>query len=145
MRTKAPNTKLSKADIALVEEAKLYLHTRYKRGVHHAACVLRCGSDTYRGLHLDVSGFDVCAEVAALGSALADGQTTFDTIVTVLHTPRGITVVNPCGNCRQMLLDFAPKSRVIVADKKGLRASTPAALLPIPYSKAPAAPQGRRG
>ena len=126
-------TPLNDRDRALVREAEHFLGASYKENVHHAACLLTCGEKTYRGLHLDSNGFDVCAEDVALGTAMTDGKNSFETIVTVLKTPSGISVVNPCGDCRQLLIRHAPNVRVIVADGEKLYVTTPAALLPFPY------------
>lgn len=56
----------------------------------------------------------ICAERAALVKAVSAGQRSFETIAVVTRT--GGT---PCGICRQMLYEFAPALRVVVADLEG--------------------------
>ena len=56
----------------------------------------------------------ICAERVALVKAVSEGVREFDTLVVV--TSNG---GSPCGICRQMLFEFAPDLRVIVADLDG--------------------------
>ena len=56
----------------------------------------------------------ICAERAALVKAVSEGEQDFDTIVVV--TSNG---GSPCGMCRQMLYEFAPELRVVIADTEG--------------------------
>lgn len=91
----------------LIEKTKLFLKKHYKKDRHHVACALVTAGDTYFGLHLDTSGYDICAEPIAISNALAAGKTHFITIVAVYwdgdksHEP---ILVPPCGDCRQMLV-----------------------------------------
>lgn len=72
-----------------------------------------------------------CAELVVLGAAAAQGAYELDTMVAVGDRGRG--VVPPCGRCRQVLLDYFPDLRVIVAPD-GRPASIPVAdLLPAGY------------
>ncbi|MEV0035599.1 cytidine deaminase [Streptomyces sp. NPDC050804] len=72
-----------------------------------------------------------CAELAVLGAAAAQGAYDLVTIVAVGDRDRG--VVPPCGRCRQVLLDYFPGLRVIVAMADGPRALPVADLLPESY------------
>lgn len=61
----------------------------------------------------------MCAEAIVLGKAVSEGFTEFESIVSVRH-PRPtdrvqeIKLISPCGICRELLFDFAPKLKVIV-------------------------------
>ena len=57
----------------------------------------------------------ICAERTALVKAVSEGYRRFTAIVVV--TPNG---GSPCGMCRQMLYEFAPELRVIIADTSGV-------------------------
>lgn len=72
-------------------------------------------------------GLTICAERAAVCAAVGAGEREFDAIAVV--TADGGT---PCGACRQVLEEFAPEMRVILAKPEGdpLRATTVRALLP---------------
>jgi cytidine deaminase len=78
-----------------------------------------------------------CAETIALGNAAAAGITATSTdeklVLIVAVASRGRGVVNPCGRCRQLLLDYHPEIRVIVKDGDGCRVVGLEELLPYSY------------
>jgi cytidine deaminase len=83
----------------------------------------------------------VCAEAVALGRAVVDlGEAGIDTIVAVRQPPpeeidQDITVVSPCGACRELIFDYDPKARVIVPNGKAQAVVPIAELLPNKYSR----------
>lgn len=133
-------------DQALIDAARALITARYKVGRHHIAAALRTRSGRiFTGLHLDtyVGRASVCAEAVAVGQAMAAGigeNDPIEAIVSVRH-PRPteknqeIAVVAPCGICREMLRDFAPDARVLLAANGGLTAYNPADLLPLKYQR----------
>src|ERR1041384_3657591 len=56
-------------------------------------------------------GLTCCAERVALFKALTEGKKNFVAIAVVARTPGGAM---PCGACRQLLAEFAPKATVFV-------------------------------
>ena len=64
---------------------------------------------------LDISHFTggPCAELVALGTAAAAGAGNLTHIVAVASRGRGI--ISPCGRCRQILVDYYPEIKVVVA------------------------------
>ncbi|MFF9343416.1 cytidine deaminase family protein [Streptomyces sp. NPDC014773] len=72
-----------------------------------------------------------CAELVLIGTAAAQGVYELDTIVAVGDRDRG--VVPPCGRCRQVLLDYFPGVKVLVAVDGRVRAVPVAELLPVGY------------
>ncbi len=58
-------------------------------------------------------GLTCCAERVALFKALTGGQRHFAAIAVVARIEHGPT---PCGACRQLLAEYAPGARVLVAD-----------------------------
>ena len=78
------------------------------------------------GVNLDayLGRMAVCAEAVALGRAVTDlGETGIDTIVAVRHpkpteADQTITVVSPCGACREMIWDYDRNARVIVPSQQ---------------------------
>jgi cytidine deaminase len=142
-------TAISSDDQVLIDAASALIKRRYAVGRHHIAAALRTRSGRIvTGLHLDtyVGRASVCAEAVAVGQAMADGAGAEDpitAIVSVRH-PRpteqnqAIQIVAPCGICREMLRDFAPEARVLLADpEQGLRAYHPSDLLPLKYHRLP--------
>ncbi|TAL01729.1 MAG: cytidine deaminase [Verrucomicrobia bacterium] len=75
-------------------------------------------------------GLTCCAERVALFKALTNGEKDFAAVAVVAKARGGAT---PCGACRQLLAEYAPKARVFVADcrkLKVIREFTVAGLLP---------------
>jgi cytidine deaminase len=70
----------------------------------------------YSGCNVENAAYPatICAERVALVKAVSEGQRQFDAIAVV--TPNG---GSPCGICRQMLYEFAPDLRVILAKADG--------------------------
>ena len=48
-----------------------------------------------------------------------------------------MTVVSPCGACRELIFDYDPKARVIVPSGKAVAVVPIAELLPNKYSRGP--------
>jgi cytidine deaminase len=75
---------------------------------------LRAADGTvYTGCNVENAAYPatICAERTALVKAVSEGQRQFESIAVVTHNG-GF----PCGICRQMLYEFAPDLRVIVAN-----------------------------
>jgi cytidine deaminase len=105
-------------------------YSRYKVG----AAIRTKRNKIYSGGNVEnVSyGLTVCAERCAVWSAVAAGETKdYDAIAIVIDDDR---LPTPCGACRQVLAEFAPDMRVVLATTGGLRrATTLTALLPEPF------------
>jgi len=103
---------------------------------HTVGAAIRCKSGkVYTGVNCDgIHGS--CAEYITMGIAISDGARDFDTIVAV-HEKHLNCVIPPCGNCRQMLLEYTPEIKVIVNDdegklvKVGIRDLLPFAWVPV--------------
>lgn len=63
-------------------------------------------------------GLTCCAERVALFKALTEGKKDFVAVAVVARAAGGAM---PCGACRQLLAEYAPKARVLVADSRALR------------------------
>lgn len=74
-------------------------------------------------------GMTVCAERCAAFAAVAAGETKdWDAVAVIVA---GDDLASPCGACRQVLYEFSPGMRVILATTTGKRkATTLAELLP---------------
>lgn len=76
-------------------------------------------------------GLTVCAERTAAFAAVNAGDTAFDAIAIVIDGER---LPTPCGACRQVLAEFSPDMRVILATAGGKRkVTTLRELLPDPF------------
>lgn len=58
-------------------------------------------------------GLTCCAERIALFKALTGGEKNFVAVAVVARAPGGPM---PCGACRQLLAEYAPRAKVLVAD-----------------------------
>ena len=82
---------------------------------HTVGAAIKCkNGNIYSGVNCDgIHG--ACAEYIAMGIAISAGEREFDTIVAV-HKDFPNQVIAPCGNCRQMLIEYCPDIKVILND-----------------------------
>lgn len=121
-------------DCALIESAREVIRRNYDAvGERHTVgCAVLCGSGkTYVGVNL-YSVHGACAEFVAVGSAIAAGEREFVALASARGAD-GDELLPSCGNCRQMLLDYAPYCEVIFEDGDGPIAVRAAELLPHAY------------
>jgi len=62
-------------------------------------------------------GLTCCAERVTLFNALTSGKKNFVAVAVVARVPGGPM---PCGACRQLLAEYAPEAKVLVADSRAL-------------------------
>ena len=128
-------------DDELIAAARAVIAARFRPEWHVVGAALRLQSGTIvTGVHLEanVGRIAVCAEAVALGRAVTEhGSSDIATIVAVRHGEDGqITVVSPCGMCREMIGDYAPDARVLMPGADGtVSATSIAALLPGKYRR----------
>lgn len=125
---------LTPDDQALVAAARDAIHRNYDHTHenHTVGAAVRCADgQIYCGVNV-YSIHGACAEQVALGSAITAGQRDFTSIVAV-RGAEGEEIIPPCGNCRQILADYAPDCAVIL-DSDGTLVKMPAReLLPFAY------------
>lgn len=104
---------------------------------HTVGCCLKTRQGNfYTGVNCDcIHGS--CAEFIAVGNAVSSGEHELDTIVSV-HPDGPAGLFSPCGNCRQMLMEYSPEVKVILADEKGEIIKTDIKeLLPLAWTRLP--------
>ena len=101
--------------VALATEARQQAYAPYS---HYAvgAALLTASGKVYTGCNVENAsyGMAICAERTAVVKAVSEGERDFTAIAVV--TENGGT---PCGACRQVLSEFGPDMRVLVADASG--------------------------
>jgi cytidine deaminase len=111
---------LNERDRELIAAGLEVLERNFDDGIynHTVGCALLCkNGKIYTGVNCDgIHGS--CAEYVTVGMAISAGEREFDTIVAV-HDKAPNFVVSPCGNCRQMMLEYCPDINVIVNDEQG--------------------------
>ena len=108
---------ITQEDKELIESAMQVIEGNFDDGTyyHTVGSAVRCkNGKIYRGVNCD--GIHVsCAEYIAMGTAISAGEREFDTIVAVRDKAPN-NIVAPCGNCRQMLIEYSPDIKVILND-----------------------------
>lgn len=101
--------------IALAAEARRKAYAPYSQYAVGAA-VLTASGKVYTGCNVENAsyGLAVCAERTAAFKAVCDGEREFTAIAVVTENAG-----TPCGACRQVLAEFGPEMRVLVADASG--------------------------
>jgi cytidine deaminase len=128
-------TEIGPGDLELVRVASLARqrahapYSKYKVG----AAIRTKRNKVHSGANVENAsyGLTVCAERTAAFAAVNAGDTTFDAIAIVIDDER---LPTPCGACRQVLAEFSPEMRVILATAGGKRkVTTLRDLLPDPF------------
>jgi cytidine deaminase len=91
--------------------------------------------EVFAGCNIENASFGttICAEAAALASAIAAGYRDFRRIAVVSG---GGNYCMPCGSCRQMLYEFSPQMEILCARADGRYVSYPlSGLLPAAFGK----------
>ena len=107
-------------DKNLIQSALETLGKNFDDGVynHTVGAAIRCkNGNIYTGVNCD-GNHGSCAEYITMGIAISAGEREFDTIVAV-HEKMPNSVLAPCGNCRQMLVEYCPDIKVILNDDNG--------------------------
>ncbi len=108
---------ITQQDKELIKIALKTLEGNFDDGVYHhtVGAAVRCkNGKVYSGVNCDgIHGS--CAEYVTMGMAISNGEREFDTIVAV-HDKAPNCLVAPCGNCRQMLVEYCPNIKVILND-----------------------------
>ena len=106
------------ADQELIEAAAAVRQHSYSPYSRHAvgAAIRGKSGKIYTGANVENAsyGLTICAEQAAIVTAVSEGEREFEVIAVV--TQNGGM---PCGACRQVMAEFAPGLRVLVADVNG--------------------------
>jgi cytidine deaminase len=121
-------------DRELIAAAADVIRRNFCEDRHTVGAAVRCSSGrTYVGVNVDSCGYGPCAEPIAVGAAISAGERDILAIVAVEGRSGQYQVLSPCGNCRQLLLDFAPCAEVILQhDGRTVKANVKD-LLPEPY------------
>lgn len=108
---------IDEKDIELLESAQTAIASNYDAVSfsHTVGAAVRCGNGRiYTGINI-YSVHSICAEQVALGSAMTAGERDFISIVAV-RGEKGEEIIPPCGNCRQILNEYAPDCEVMLSE-----------------------------
>ncbi len=115
--------KLTNEDLELIKRAEEIIAKNYD-GVNYnhtvGAAVLCKSGKIYVGVNV-YSLHGSCGEFTAIGTAVTNGEREFVKVVAVRGGEK-FEILPPCGNCRQMLSDYAPECEVILSTEgEGLK------------------------
>ena len=131
---------LAEQDLELVELARDLVKKR-KSQISSVAAVLRTKNGRiFRGVNIEIEASapcSICAEYAAIGTMVTEGEKAIDTIVAVSTS----SVLPPCGQCRQFIREFG-NPFVIVEVGGALKKAELSDLYPLPVVSDPHADQG---
>jgi cytidine deaminase len=125
----------------IATQARLRGYAPYSRFLVGAALLSKSGS-VFAGCNVEnISfGLTMCAERVCLGRAIEQGERVFEEITIVADSEAPIV---PCGACRQVLAEFAPKliiiSWTLSGDKQEFALDT---LFPLPTQGILEVPRG---
>lgn len=131
--------KVGKLDLIMAalkaRERAIAPYSKFKVG---AALLTRDG-EIITGANVESAsyGLTCCAERVALFKALTEGRTLFTAVAVVARVP-GVPM--PCGACRQLLAEYAPRAVVWTADSRrprNIREFSVAGLLPDAFLEVP--------
>lgn len=114
---------------ALARQRAYAPYSKYKVG----AALRTMRNKIYSGANVENAsyGLTVCAERCAVFAAVAAGETKdYDAIAVVIA---GDALPSLCGACRQVLAEFSPNVRVILASESKRKVTTLGELLPDPF------------
>ncbi len=85
------------------------------------AALLGSNGQVFVGCNVENLSFGLtqCAERVAIGSAISAGFRAFTCVAVVSDSSEPIS---PCGACRQVLAEFAPRLRILSETLSGVRA-----------------------
>lgn len=102
---------LSEDDQILVREAAKHISRSLNKKSNPQICAIAMGErGHYLGNNIFLSNCTLsCAEANAIAAAVAAGDTRITKLYMAVGRPdsEAATIVSPCGNCRQILHDFA--------------------------------------
>lgn len=119
-------------DLELIEEAKKVINKNFDEVDENytVGAAIRCkNGNIYVGVNV-YTHHGSCAEYIAIGAAITAGEREFDTIVAVRSPKKNNTLIPPCGNCRELLKQYAPNIKVLVQTENGIEKVTVKELLP---------------
>jgi cytidine deaminase len=124
---------LTKRDLELVSKAKELIQKR-KSKRSSVASVLRTRKDkVFQGVNIEIecsAPCSICAEYAAIGTMVSEGEEEIETIVAVSNKEGGY-VLPPCGKCRQFISEFG-NPYVIIQVEGALKKVQLSELYPLP-------------
>ena len=117
--------------IELAKEVSKKAYAPYS-GFHVGAALLTKSGEIYSGCNVENASYSltVCAERNAIFQAVAKGKREFEKIAIYVDSDE---IFSPCGACRQVMVEFSPDMKVIIANSKKVIETSMTELLPLKF------------
>jgi cytidine deaminase len=118
-----------KALVEAATRARANAYSPYSK-VRIGAAVLTAGGEVYTGCNIENAsyGLSCCAERTAIFKAVSEGHRD---IVAIVVVGKSEDFTKPCGACRQVMVEYNPKMKVVRRGIDGFSEdATAASLLP---------------
>ena len=116
-RARAQELRGDRELLTRAREVSRRAHSPYS-GLRVGAALLATDGRVFSACNVECASYPltVCAERNAVAKAISEGAKRFDAIAIASSAGRPLM---PCGACRQVLHEFAPRLRVLVAGPRG--------------------------
>jgi homotetrameric cytidine deaminase len=124
---------LTEQDRNLIRRAEDLIQKRKSRRSGVAAALITSNGKIFQGVNIEIEASapcSICAEYAAIGTMVTEGEKTVNAIVAVNYKGK---VIPPCGKCRQFISEFG-NPYVVVEVGSDLKKSRLTDLYPLPVS-----------
>jgi cytidine deaminase len=114
---------LTKSDMELVEKARELIKKRFSKKSTVGAALRSKNNNIFSGVSIEIefsSPCSICAEYAAIGTMVSEGDKEIDTIVAILLYENKFYILPPCGKCRQFISEFG-NPYIIIEEKEKLK------------------------
>ena len=102
-------------DIELLKISQEVIKKSYVKKIVNVSCaILSKSGQVYTGVNVHGISNHVCAEMSALTQAYLNNDYDLALIVATHYNGGEPCVLNPCGNCRQILVNHCPDIQVII-------------------------------
>jgi cytidine deaminase len=111
---------LTKRDLELVDKAKDLIDQRKSKRSSVAAVLRTKSNKIFHGVNIEIecsAPCSICAEYAAIGTMVSEGEGEIETIVAFAYKNGG-RVLPPCGQCRQFISEFGDPYVIVEVDRK---------------------------
>jgi cytidine deaminase len=125
---------LEKEDRELVEAAKSLIEKRRSIRSSVAAALRAKSGKVFVGVNIEIEASapcSICAEYAAIGTMVTEGENEIEAIVAVNQKQDGYHVLPPCGKCRQFISEFGNPHVILEVNGK-LKKTRLSDLYPVP-------------
>jgi len=107
---------LTEQDEELIEQAKSLINKRKSKRSSVGVALRTANNKIFRGVNIEIecsAPCSICAEYAAIGTMVTEGECEIDIIVAV---SRKSGVIPPCGQCRQFISEFGDPYVIVEVD-----------------------------